>query len=103
MAAILVYSLQNNFNYFFFLKYKHGRRYVYGLLCLLGLCENQEYKVETYRIFSAILLQEYSNGYLQFNSQIRLLCISIYCYLGELICIFSLGNNYQLFGENVET
>ena len=41
-AAILVYSQQKNFDYFFSSGHQHGR-YVYCLLCLLGLCENQGY------------------------------------------------------------
>ena len=40
MAAMLVYSQHKN--YFFRLGHQHGR-YVYCLLCLLGLRENQEY------------------------------------------------------------
>ena len=41
MAAMLVYSLQKNFDYFFCLGHQHGRC-VYCILCLLGSRENQE-------------------------------------------------------------
>ena len=43
MAAMLVFSEQKNFDYFFCSRHQHGR-YVYCLLCLFILCENQEYK-----------------------------------------------------------
>ena len=39
---MLVYSQQKNFYDFFCLGHQHGR-YVYCLLCLLGLCENALY------------------------------------------------------------
>ena len=47
MAPMLVYSYQKNFDYFFCSGHQHGR-YVYCLLCLLGLCENQEFPSVTY-------------------------------------------------------
>ena len=43
MAAMLEYSKQKNFDYFFCLGLQHGR-YDYCLLCLWGLCETQEYQ-----------------------------------------------------------
>ena len=47
MAAMLLYSLEKNFDYFFCLGQQHGR-YVYCLFCVWGLCKNQGYEIQLY-------------------------------------------------------
>ena len=61
-AAILLYSLQANFDYSFCLGHQHGS-YVYCILCLMGLCKNQEFPIirqSTCYIF--FLLQQKRQG-----------------------------------------